>query len=390
LEGHNVDQVVLGSETIATGSYIPVQASSSGDQVTLEGGRLHGLTPRSQFDIYGPETHSFQPPERPLARATLEEVDATTSTARISPAVGIPPGAKAVERQHNFEAQKTRVLYERLDRSAALRQLQQALDRTPTHAFASVAAGERFQIRVVEEGGRLRTFGADGMELGTGVAVHDPELVDRLEDRALHWARWLGLLALRNPAAADSVEFRLVPRGRPAEPGRIPVFAPGRQPFDIKVKNRSRQQLFVYILDLPSDGSVRQVYPDPGQTAPLGPGEETSIGDWTINVPNGAASVRDVFKLVAATRQIDLSYLRMDTPRGNEPPAERPRDPLSRLLYEAAMGARNADRQLAVDWSTSEVVFEVCRELDRDGRCRRALAPPQNDHAAPPTRAAKP
>jgi len=79
-----------------------------------------------------------------------------------------------------------------------------------------------------------------------------------------------------------------------------------------------------------------------------------------------------VFKLIVTTNQVDLGYLQMDTPKGveNSRAVEPRNDPLNRMLFESAIGAKDAGRTVADNWYVSEVAFEVCKTL-KDGRCVR-------------------
>jgi hypothetical protein len=89
-----------------------------------------------------------------------------------------------------------------------------------------------------------------------------------------------------------------------------------------------------------------------------------------VSLPPNTSYIRDVFKLIVTTNQVDLSYLQMDTPRGVESARaiEPPNDPLNRLLFESAIGTRDAGRTVADNWYVSEVAFEVCKSLTA-GHC---------------------
>ncbi len=370
LEGKNQDQVVFGNATLATGNYI-VTNSLGGINVELLGGRILGFTKDSIFDVYDPSAHAFSPPEKPLVSVKLTDVQEFKSIGTIvGPAKKVPPSSKAVEHEHNFEGQKTRVLIENLPNSTTLQAIKVRLEQHPRHPFVLVDEGKSFQIRIVESGNQIRTFGPDGMELSTAIPANSGDVTDRLERRLLDWARWFGLMSLTNPGTTTMVEFTMNPAS--VRPGLFVGFTPGDKRFNLKVKNLTANKLFIYILDITSAGKVQQVYPDPGSTAPLDPNQEMPINDWGVSLPANASYIRDVFKLIVTTSQVDLSYLQMETPKGaeNAKGAESPNDPLNRLLFESAIGTRDAGRTVADNWYVSEVAFEVCRNL-KDGRCIR-------------------
>lgn len=370
LEGNNVDQVVFGDESIQTRNYVLANPSDN-NQVQLQGGHLQEFTVGSVFDIYAQDAHRFEPPEQPIARISLTSVDEFQSTGKITWGKQIPMGSKAVEREHSFAAEKTQILLEGPPQSPPLSRIRAVLVQHPAHPFQIVSEGQSFQVRIAQLGGQIRTFGPDGLELSIGIPVNDPQLVARIERRILDWARWFGLLRLRNPSSTVRAEFTLVPRNQVSttRPGQFFGFTPGDKRFDLRVKNLTSTGLFVYVLDITSLGKVRQVYPDPGSTVPLAPGREMPINDWGVSLPPNTSHVRDVFKLIVTTTEVDLRYLQMDAPRGIDKTKapEPPNDPLNRLIFESSVGARDASRKVADDWNTADVAFEVCGQASTGG-----------------------
>lgn len=363
LEGKNQHQVVFGNTTIATGNYI-IANPLGGDKVELQGGRMLGFTKDSIFDVYDESAHVFSPPEKPVASVKLTDIQEFKSIGTIlAPMRPVPPSSKAIEREHNFDSQKTPVLIENVRNSPTLQAIKARLEQHPRHPFDLVAEGKPFQIRIVETSNQVQTFGPDGMELSTAIPANSADLTDRLERRILDWARWFGLMCLTNPGTRAMVEFTMIPAA--SRPGLLVGFTPGDKRFDLKVKNLTANTLFVYILDITSAGKVQQVYPDRGSTSPLNPNQEMPITEWSVSLPSDTSYIRDVFKLIVTTKQVDLGYLQMDTPKGadNSRAVEPPNDPLNRLLFESAIGARDAGRAVADNWYASEVAFEVCKSL---------------------------
>jgi len=370
LEGKNQDQVVFGKTTLATGNYI-IANPLGGNRVELQGGRILGFTKGSIFDVFDENAHALSPPEKPLVSVILTDIQEFKSIGTIvGPSKAVRPASKAIEREHNFGERKTRVLTENLSNSPTLRAIQGRLEKHPRHPFELVGEGNPFQVRIREDGNQIRTYGPDGTELSQAIPSNSPDLMDRVERRLLDWARWFGLMSLRNPGISTMVEFTMVPAA--SRPGLLVRFTPGDKRFDLRVKNLTPNKLFVYILDLTSVGKVTQVYPDPGSTAPLDPKQEMEINDWGVSLPTNTSHIRDVFKLIVTTNQVDLSFLQMDTPKGaeNSRGLEPPNDPLNRLLFESALGARDARRNVADNWYVCDVVFEVCRHM-KDGLCVR-------------------
>jgi hypothetical protein len=246
-------------------------------------------------------------------------------------------------------------------------EVRRALEREPGRPIEVVSSGQTFDLCLRSEGAVIHTLAADGSELLSGLLESESDVAQRLSSRLLGWAHWLRVRALRNPPSSLSVDFRLTAKGASASaaPGEIVAFQPGSDRFDVTVANRSQRKVLVYILDLTSSGKVHQVYPPDNSNVPVDAGATLQIPGWDVDIPEPAlGAVRDVFKLVASTAQVDLSFLEAQALR-RTPPS----DPLSRLLFDAAVGTRDASRAVGVDWTTAEVTFDVCRELLPNGQC---------------------
>jgi len=375
LEGKNIDTVVFGDERVAIQPYILSKPAQNG-LVELQGGRVLGMTEGSEFDVYSDKDRLLAPPERPIARIRLTQIDAFRAFGKLLSGQQVAVGSKAIERIHSFEAKRTRLVYEQLAQSKTLRDLKGRIDSQGGSIFSRVEKGP-YDIRLEESEGYVHMFGPDGVELSTRLSVASPNVVDSLERRLRSWARWFGLRTLTNPVSNLDITFALRRKGDtvPLAPGQVPAFSPGEKRFDLMVENVSDKKLFLYVLDLTSAGGVTQEYPDLGSHVPLDPGQKTTIPDWGVGLPSGADSVRDVHKLIASTRQIDLQFLQMATPKSASESeailAKGPPDPLQRLLLETSSGARNSSRPApSDDWITREVTFDVCKEIKPSGTCK--------------------
>lgn len=372
LEGTNQDRILFGDQTLRTEGYV-VANPLPGNQVEIKGGVLHGFTNRSEFDVYGADSHDFKPPEQPIARVQLVDVSALTSVANILSGKQVQAGSKAVRRTHAFDAQKTKILYESLANSSALRKIKDVIDSETAVAFESVGRGKPFQMRLKEDAGKVHIFGPDGVELAPPLSADSADTVSQMRNRLVNWGRWFGMHSLTNPAAVTPIELQLTRRdtNMVVPPGQITSFTPGANKFDLRVKNLSDRKLFIYLLDLTSVGESLPVYPqDNGSTVSVEPHAELSLPGWGVSLPQqNPEFVRDVFKLIATTNQIDVSFLRVEASRGVT--GRGPDDPLNRLLFDAARGTRNGSLTVVDDWNTAVVVFDVCRQLNAESRCER-------------------
>jgi hypothetical protein len=370
LEGTDFDRVVFGAETVPVQQYFLAEKTDP-DKVRIAAGTVHGATTGSQYDIYSPEAHTAASPQKPLTRVILRTVEPFTSTGTMSPQVEIPPAARAIETRHNFEAQQTNVRYEQLPLSPALQQIKKRLEIHADGPFQTVAEAQPFQIRLVEDKGLVSIFGPDGLQLTSAVRTTDPAMLDQVERTMLQWARWFGVLRLSNAASTLDVEFRLTPKTAEARNMAMPAFTPGTGRFDLTVFNRSRRRIFVYILDLTSVGDSSLVYPPDNGQAPVEPGQTLSLPEDRVELPAASPMfVRDILKLIATTSPVDLSCLNHTLqPASVRAPAPVTPDPLSRLLLQSTTGTRNAALPAPVDWTTANVAFEACPQLNGYEHC---------------------
>jgi len=371
-EANDLDRIVFEDASVGPRNYVPA-LSSGAKEVIVKGGRIHGFTANSEFDIYSPQSQMLEPPDLPIARVTLRDVNELTSMATVVTGKQVPEGSKAIERLHSYAAQRTRLLFDGIERSATLQRIKAQVLGHPNRPFEVVGLGQPFQIRLAEENSSIRTFGPDGIELSAGVSLTDRSPVDAVEKRLLGWARWLSLFALRNPASSLRVGFELQPTSGSdvLAAGQIPAFAPGPDRYKVTIKNLTSHKLYVYIVDFTSRGRVRVIYPPSNSTEPLEAGQVRPIVGGA-SLPDAQTNyVRDVYKLIATTAPVDLTFLEQDTPKGSDvkkaskPPADR----LNRLLFEAALGRRDGTVNVPTEWVTADQTFEVCRTLDSKGRC---------------------
>ena len=112
VEGEGLDRVVFGVQRIVSEPYVLVSPTGAFD-VTVEAGRVHGMTPGSVFDVYAPGTSSFRQ-ARSVAQVELKEVNAVESKARVLRRGNQPieAASRAVERVHRYESKPFRVFFD--------------------------------------------------------------------------------------------------------------------------------------------------------------------------------------------------------------------------------------------------------------------------------------
>jgi hypothetical protein len=375
LEGKARQRVVFGDETIETRLYLLAHPTEVRGVARLEAGSLHGMTSRSEFDLYPSDARLFAPPEQPLARLIVSKVNDLDSTGAVVPPIAIADGARAIERKHMFPIRRSAVLYDGVGSSPALQRLKLKLEADRDGPFESVGQQEQYRFRLAEANRRVQIFGLDGEPLSSSVAVDDPKFVEQMEERLLHWDRWFSILTLENPSASIRLNVDLTPAGaaQPLPKDDQPSFTPGAgaDKYTLQISTSSRGRVYIYVLDVASTGTVEQIFPPQ-----YGGQESIELGQpitqpGGADLPRGVTYERDVYKVVATSEPTDLSFLQLQTPRSGQPKGTEPRDALGQLFFRAAMGLKG-DSPVPKTWTCVDVTFEVCAALDpRLQRCPR-------------------
>jgi hypothetical protein len=375
LEGTEFNRVVFGAETIPVRDYVSADPLASG-QVQIDAGIIHGVTAGSEFDIYRPDAHAFALPEMPLARMVVGAVEPTVARGSVPQGTRIPPASKAIERRHNFETQRLRVRYHGLSQSSLLRQVKQRLDAHPDRPFVAAGATEAFDLRLVQERGQIRIYGADNLRLPAPIDVDEATAADEVEERMLEWVRWFAVQRLVNPVSTLNVAFHLTPANAAAPATGVTAYTPGDGRFALEVVNNSDRGVFVYVVNLNSVGESPLVFPAENQQMRVPAGGRRPLPDGTLGLPQDTSFVRDMLKLIATTTEVKPRFLGVSPERGTRADdlVPLPSDPLTRLLFHSLSGTRDGDLRGPIDWTTAEVVYDVCESLNPKGRCSQLAA----------------
>jgi hypothetical protein len=245
--------------------------------------------------------------------------------------------------------------------SQALQALRTAL--APIGYIEIVTNPALCNMQVRESGGTLQTLGTDSSTRSTPVPVTDPGAANRVADQLKLWAKWFGLLSIRNAQSDIGLSFTLKghqTRDPMAKIGRPDAGVIEGDIVDATLTNNYERDLYVAILDLSSDGSVAVVYPaQDGSQAVLKPGTSLTRSLRT-SVPRGRSNVTDVLKVFASFKPIDLR------PLTQGPVRDVSDDPLQQLLNDASNGTRgvevvsNGPLDLG-SWTTTQRVLLIRR-----------------------------
>jgi Caspase domain len=364
IDGSNGFSVLFGDLSIISPPYLRASPAGVG-RVKVRGGAATGLTEGSIFDIYSPSSHVFAPPEQPLATMTLESPSAFESFGKIGSQTTIEVGSKAIERQHRYGAVYTRVMYEGLENSHALQSIKAAFESQTSPPQVKVVQTGAYDLRLTQEivpsgTPEIHIRGASGADIRDPIGVDDSTLIATMVNRIDRLAQWFSTMSLHNDSSSAKISFVLAPDAKNKgsasgtfDPGKSPSFVVGDK-FSLTITNSGKKKMFVYLLDMTDNGSIKCFYPeeddpDIGKALPRGQSKTINDLDLRIDEPK-RAKVLDIIKLIATTKQIPIDYLQQDAPRD-----VAPLDPLGQMIAKARKGRREIGTGNPGDWFTTQI-----------------------------------
>lgn len=364
LEGAEADQHIFGDSSSLARTYVLTEPIDS-HSAKLSVGQVEGATVGSLYDVYPPGSRKFAPPEQPLARVRLTKVDAFESDAAIVSSGKIAVASRAVERSHRYGTSKMRVCLDHLDDSKTLQSIKDELQPFKQIEVSNVPSACHVHLR--ESQGKIQTLGADLSVLSPPLAASDPNAVKLSVERLKSWAKYFNVLSISNVRSGIDLRFTLKAsqtRDPMARVGKPDMGVLEGEKLDAVLQNDSDRDLYIAILDLSSDGSISVVYPtEQGAHEVLTPGAALTRTFNTI-LPKGRTSVRDILKVFASYKPIDLSPLAQGQIRGAATPTDTGDDPLGDLLTDSV----GATRQVAPEplnlgtWTAVQRVLLVKRK----------------------------
>lgn len=416
LEGR-YDQRLFAAEERPGEASLPV-LKVEGSRVTLPVGRVQGATRGSRFALF-PAGKSVKDPMGKVAEVEVDAVRTTTCVAApTAEYAAVDPkvleGARAVEALHNYGEHQLRVLFAeadpqdkdkfvRVEPPAGL--LRGEGDVLTTEGVTPAA----YDVRIRREGGGwvLERLGKEAHEVpgdrapagaktappatpAGGLVLTrikgDGDVVSGLRTALVGEWRYQFLarrLKKIDPEGALNVELRLVPGVVEENDDGEKAFVEHRgwehnsqvmlRPGDcvaVEVRNKGIEPVYVTVLDLGTDGSVKPVFP-PQDAPPIEhftPARIMPGKDWErlrgqvvqLEKPAG----QELIKVIATKQPADFSgflYIPPNVeakgPKLKGIPAKF--QPLALLIDNVMAGRKGNPVSTAVDWCTAECLIEV-------------------------------
>lgn len=339
LEGR-VDRVFLGLEEVVPQPYFAARLGSSGTELILDGGLVHGITVGSTYSLHIPGSTVFDASNE-VGVAKVSEVRAYASIAQLGTPVRVQGVLRAVERERAGADYFLPVAVSASSKGAGADRVRGLVKAMDGIKLVGEDGSPRLVVNVTQ--GRLEVRGAEGQRRGSVLEFSDQNL-KVLQARIAHYRRWNRVLDIDNEAAGPEVQFTLTRT----------ELNHGEQAI-ATLRNNSGRKLYFAVLDLAQDGAVEPVkLLNPNiYSVSLDKGGELKV-PITFTVPAGYQCYFDVLKLFVTDDSVDFSGLSMDAARkiGDQS------HPLEKLLAEGVKN-RQASSNPVESWGTRRVPVKV-------------------------------
>jgi hypothetical protein len=361
LEGDG-QRLLFGGPGQWVGGYLVVLAVAAPDRVKVSGGAALGLTDGSRIALY-PRESRFS--GAPLGMATVERVAIDHAWATLDHAQPIEIGSRVKVTAAGYADQTASVaVAEPLVREAitTVREgqpsyfLRIADPAETTPDFAVIRQQEHL---LIQDAAGEPLLGEHFPATGAGAA----QVAHLLE----HLTLYRNVARLRNLAANPALHgaVAIVDRTPQPEPGQLPVVQAGQR-IAFRLHNRSRQPLYVTVLQLETNYAIRRIYPDRAFTERIAPGAKTPFISALARPVSAQSTGRLRFKVFVTTQATSFDALILPALNGGELQRAEPvraSAPLAWLLNAVRRSGTRPIRPLSesVDdqWIAEQLEFVV-------------------------------
>lgn len=337
IEG-SADRPVFGVGTSLTSTYVLVNPGGSGSAVTVEGGRLLGIYPGAELDVYAPGTRDFSAPAP--VRVRIGAAEALQSTAEFVKGTAVAASSRGVMRSRTYPDAKLRVQLIPATGSAAIEAIR---GRLSEFTGVQLVTDERTaDIRLRHERNLIFTESADLRQISAPLDATSSALLDAVAMRVTDWLKWFAVLRLENDDAFLPVSLTIGDGSRHNySVGDI---------VEVRVTNLSSQNAYLTLLDLEMDGKISSLSKDSDRVEPIPPSGTTPARRIRMT-----AAGTDVFKALLTTTPIDPALFTQPAARGGDTPVA-PSDPLARFIAGSIAGhTRTGQLVESVAWGTDSI-----------------------------------
>jgi hypothetical protein len=272
-----------------------------GNRVFLSAGKTQLVGRGAILGVYPPGTIDYEHTEL-IAKLEIITADDFESQAKIVSGGGVLVGSKALLIEPSYSTEPIPFYVEPL----ILNKLPHLLSFVnEIQSLKVLEENEKTSARLIlsKTDGYVSLQGGDLKNKFPPVSMEDEDLSSRIENQIKQTAHWMNLKGLLN-RATDAAKVTLSLR-RKRDPTHFasPYEVSPNEHLIIRATNSNKYPLFLYILDISSDGSVALLYSSGSE--PLLPDSSKDLVEINTFVPPGFSWVSDTFKIIATSEQIN-------------------------------------------------------------------------------------
>lgn len=376
-------RAVFGRDQVQAQFAVPVlEVDEARGEVVLNAGSVQGVRRGAQFAIFPLDATDLGDFDNVAAYATINEDGATRSKAtldEVNEGAAVEPGAQAVL----FDPASVRLRsYARLQKEGKgvlPAPAQSALEAAHAAAdFADfvewVGKDEPVDFIIAAVDGYYEIWDPAGEpipRINPPLALDDQQAAERVIERLIHLTRYRNVQRLANTGSqsrrAPQITFEWI--GVPSDH----TFADGDE-ARLLVRNDSRKEVEITVLDLAPDWSISQIYPRGlADSHVFAPGESDELL-FDVFLTEGQDEETNIYKVFATFhgstfRMLELPSL--DEPLLTKSTARAPRNELEAVLYQVVESvpqtrAASMRRSAGTEWTTAQVALHVAAPEEND------------------------
>ncbi len=303
-----------------------LKVDNARNRVQLDAGSAQGLGEGAKFAIYAPGTTDFSEKNKPLAIAQITaEITPADAWAAIepdsvrgdieqgSPAIMLSAAIALVRRVRLFEnTNQAELLKIQTDALAAVKT---AIKRSGKGWVELASVGEHYQV-AINTSGEYEICDRNGTpfpNLRPPLLVSDADAAENLVKRLVHLTKYQAAQELDNLSVlTNKLVVQLTDKDKkPLADTTKQTLQSGENTF-LYIKNESKQDLNVVVMDLQSDWAISQldILEDGASFAPFAPGQEELI-PLSFKLPEGYQEGKDILKIFATVKPAKFRWLEL-------------------------------------------------------------------------------
>ena len=302
LEGGNIDFLIFEKEQTYTSPYFLVKPVGLSQTLEVNGGTVHGLYTNALLKVFTPETIDFKKVDR-SAMIQLVEVNDLSSRATLINGDRIEPGSKAILEYTEYMG-KVIQFFINEEIHPSLKKITEKLEENKSIELVKNEKNAKLTINL--NNNSLQIASKSLILSIPPVSLSSEGFVNRVMNQVntiIHWNNVMNLKSLNNSIKFD-IDLRL---GDSLDELLLPEHVPPETHLTYRVHNRDRKALYIYVLNISSNGSISLLHPEIKGAQEALPVNSTLERTIKTFLPIGYDTITDTLKVIATSQPIDPS-----------------------------------------------------------------------------------